>query len=189
MRHKYAVQALVLSRTPVGEASELLALLTDEVGLVRARAQGTRSRGAKLAPALVTFAESSVVLVRGKDGWRVAGAVLSESWFSRFGSSDARGRAARVAALALRLVPGEAPDRALLPIILAYFGELAEGAPENRDAAEILTALMVLSVLGLDRGEPESATELFAPEKLAQVAQSRAAYVARVNRGIAASGL
>lgn len=183
------VQALVLSRTAVGEASELLALLTDEVGLVRARAQGTRGRGAKLASALATFAQSSVVLVRGKDGWRVAGAVLDENWFSRFGSSDTRGRAARVAALALRLVPGEAPDRALLPIVLAYFAELAEGRPENRDAAEIMAALTVLSVLGLDPGEPESAAELFSPEKLAQIAQSRTAYVARVNRGIAASGL
>ncbi len=189
MRHKYAVRALVLSRAPAGEASEFLALLTDEVGLVRARAQGTRRRGAKLAAALATFAQSSVVLVRGKEGWRIAGAILEESWFSRLPDADARSRAARIGALALRLIPGEAPDRALLPIALAYFGALAGGRPEERDAAEILAALYVLASLGFEQGAPAAPDELFASRALAQVAQSRAAYVARVNRGLAASGL
>lgn len=189
MRHKYAVRALVLSRTAVGEASEVLALLTDEVGLVRARAQGTRRGGAKLGAALATFAESAVVLVRGREGWRVAGAVLEESWFSRLPDADARRRAARVVALALRLVPGEAPDRALLPIVLQYLTALAEGAQEPRDAAEILAALYVLAALGFDPGEPHEGDNLFAEEKLAHIAAERASYIARVNRGIAASGL
>ena len=76
MRHKYETRAVVLFRSPVGETSAFVVLLTSELGLVRTLSQGVRKSGAKLAHALTTFAESDVVLVRGKDGWRLSGAVL-----------------------------------------------------------------------------------------------------------------
>src|SRR3989338_714111 len=78
MRHKYETRGIVLSRSPVGEAIPFVTLLTPELGLVRALAQSIRKPNAKLASALTTFAESSVVLVRGRDGWRLSGAVLEE---------------------------------------------------------------------------------------------------------------
>ena len=83
MRHKYDTRGIVLSRLPLGEANAFITLLTPELGLVRVRAQGIRMPGAKLASALATFAESSLVLVRGREGWRLAGAVLEENWFKR----------------------------------------------------------------------------------------------------------
>mgnify|MGYP001567250827 CR=1 FL=1 len=76
MRYKYETRGIVLSRAPSGEANAFITLITPELGLVRARAQGVRKPGAKLAAALATFAESSLVLVRGKEDWRIAGAVL-----------------------------------------------------------------------------------------------------------------
>src|SRR3989338_9216530 len=96
MRHKYETRGIVLSRSSLGEANAFITLLTPELGLVRARAQGLRRSGAKLAAALPTLAESSVVLVRGRDGWRLAGAVLEENWFARIQRAAARARAARV---------------------------------------------------------------------------------------------
>ena len=48
---------MVLSRAPKGEANASIVLLTQDIGLVRARAQGVRRSGAKLAAALATFAE------------------------------------------------------------------------------------------------------------------------------------
>jgi len=74
----------VLARAHTGEATTFLTLLTPDLGLVYARAQSLRKPGAKLASSLATLTESSVVLVRGKDGWRVTGAVLEENWFVRF---------------------------------------------------------------------------------------------------------
>ncbi len=72
MRHKYASPAVVVARSPLGERAVLLTLLTGDLGLIRARAEGLRKPGAKLAHALQTFSESEVTLVRGKDGggWR-----------------------------------------------------------------------------------------------------------------------
>ena len=189
MRHKYETRGIVLARTPLGEANALVTVLTDEVGLVRARAQGVRRQGAKLAAALTTFAESSLVLVRGKEGWRVAGAVLEENWFHRLMDAAARMRAARVSGLLLRLVGGDTPDSRLFGTVRDFF-EALEGLPEeSREDAEALAVLRILAALGLDAGELPGGKEGFTPVMLAGVRKRRAEYIARINRGITASGL
>ncbi|HVX90217.1 MAG TPA: recombination protein O N-terminal domain-containing protein [Candidatus Paceibacterota bacterium] len=188
MRHKYPTQAFVLARSPIAEASTLVTLLTRDVGLVRARAQGVRMPGAKLASALPTFAESDVVLVAGKDGWRLSGAVLGTNWFTAL-SRDARLRTARTAALLLRLVHGESPDPALFDLFLAYVRALSVEPSDAHDALETLAALHLLSLLGLDAGALPSGTELFSRAAITQAGVDRVTYIARINRGIAASGL
>ncbi len=187
MRHKYPTDAIVLSRTPLAEESALLTLLTREVGLVRARAQGVRKPGAKLAGALATFAESDVILVAGKEGWRVSGALLQENWFQKLPRA-ARVRAARISTLLLRLVHGESPDATLFDTFKAFLSALADFPESMHDPAECLAALRLLSALGLDAGEiPEEG--LFTSESLLSVADNRSVFITRVNRGIAASGL
>ena len=62
--------------------------------------------------------------------------------------------------------------------------------PENaHESAEMLAALRALSVLGLDAGEIQGELSAFAPALLASVGVERTNYVARINRGIIASGL
>ena len=189
MRHKYKTRGIVLSRAPVGEVSTFVTLLTPELGLVRALAQGIRKPSAKLAPALATFAESSVVLVRGRDGWRLSGAVLEESWFTRMQSAGEVPRAARVSALLLRLVTGEAHDTALFPIMQGFFRAPSESPRDLCEAVEVLAGLRTLAALGLDSGEIPGDRATFALPLLARVAEDRGQYITRINRGITASGL
>lgn len=179
MRHKYHTTALVLSRAPLGEANVLVTLLTEEVGLVRARAQALRKPGAKLASALATFAESEVVLVRGAEGWRVAGALLKENWFGQMGSA-ARTRAARISGLLLRLLPGEAIDPPAFTVIRDTFTAFATEPESLYDAIECRAVLSLLSLLGLDAGD--------IPD-LIEMSRERSPFIARINRGIALSGL
>lgn len=164
-------------------------LLTPELGLVRALAQSVRKSGAKLAAALATFAESSIVLVHGRDGWRLTGAVLGENWFSNLPTADARRRAARVSGLLLRLVVGEAQDVELFPIMRGFLEALSELPQDLHEAIEMLAALRILAALGLDTGEIPEDTALFSPPLLAAIAGNRATYISRINRGIEASGL
>lgn len=189
MRHKYETRGIVLSRSPLGEANTFVTLLTPDLGLVRARAQGLRRSGAKLAAALATFSESNIVLVRGKESWRVAGAVLAENWFARLGTALPRARAGRICSLLLRLVAGEANDQKLFSIIRGFFDALATLPEASHEAAEILAALRVLAALGLDAGEIPSGELAFAPELLAEILKKRTSYIARINHGIEASGL
>ncbi len=189
MRHKYETRGIVLSRTPLGEANMLLTLLTPELGLVRVRAQGLRRSEAKLAAALVTFAESDLVLVRGKEGWRLAGAVLEENWFKRLEHAEPRRRAGRICGLLLRLVAGEVHDSLLFPILGGLFKALSELPEDTHEAAEVLAALRIIAALGLDGGDSPGRAPLFTPSLLKEASLNRASYIARINHGIAASGL
>lgn len=189
MRHRYDTRGIVLSRVPLGEANALVTLLTPEFGLVRARAQSVRTSGAKLAAALTTLTESRVILVRGKEGWRLAGAVPEEQWFSRLPNAAARERVARVSGLLLRLIAGEAQDSDLFSIMRGYLEGLATLPEQLHEASEVLAVLRVLEVLGLDTGETPGDLSAFTPELLAAIALDRSAYIARINTGIAASGL
>lgn len=189
MRHRYDTRVLVLHRSPLGEANTNLTLLTPELGLVRARAEGLRKSGAKLAPALTTLAESDLVLVRGKDAWRIAGAVLAENWFVRLETASARMRIARVTGLLLRLVAGETPDPALFPLMKEFLLALATRAEHDHDALEILIALYILVVLGLDPSPLPTPETAFTETQIATVQNARKDYIARINRGITASGL
>jgi DNA repair protein RecO len=188
MRYKYETRGIVLSRMPSGEANTFVTIITSELGLVRARAQSVRRSGAKLAAALATFAESSLVLVRGKEDWRIAGAVLEENWFMPMGHS-ARLSASRVSGLLLRLVASEAHDPELFPLIAGFFNALSKIPEDAHEAAEALAVLRMLSALGFDAGEIPGALSEFTPTALAEAGSARADYVARINRGIAASGL
>jgi recombinational DNA repair protein (RecF pathway) len=189
MRHKYETQGIVLARAHTGEATTFVTLLTPDLGLVYARAQSLRKPGAKLASSLATLTESRVVLVRGKEGWRVTGAVLEDNWFNRLPSVQARETLARVSGLLLRLVAGEEQDMALFPILKGFLDALTTLPEDLHEAAEILAVLRILAALGLDAGEiPGNASE-FTPALLTAILESRVAYVARINNGIVASGL
>lgn len=189
VRHKYETRGIILARSPLGEASAFVTLLTNELGLVRARAQGVRRSGAKLAAALTTYAESRLILVRGREGWRVSGAVLETPWFERIRDAAARDAAARMSGLLVRLVAGETHDQRLFLITVRFFGALETLPEDARDVAEILAVLRILAVLGFDAGSIPGGGEVFSSEALAEVAKGRVDYVARINRGIVASGL
>jgi DNA repair protein RecO len=183
MRPKYGTPSIVLARTPLAEASALLYLLTEDFGLLKARAQGLRKSGAKLAPALQTLTESDVMLVRGKDAWRLSGAILAKDW-PRTLSASARARAGRTARLLLRLVHGESTDTELFSIFKGFLEALPTLSEAQADAAEHLVALRLLRELGLDAGEIPSGYE-----SLENGETQKRDLIIRINRGIAASGL
>lgn len=189
MRHKYETQGIVLARTHVGEANTFLTLLTPDLGLVQARAQSLRKSGAKLAAALTTLAESSMVLVRGKEGWRVTGAVLEENWFMRLEHTQVRARAVRVSGLVLRLVAGEAQDSELFPIIKGFLTALTELPEDTHEAIEVLAVLRTLATLGLDNGAISDDVSAYTTPLLTEILKNRPSYIARINTGIVASGL
>lgn len=189
MRHRYETRGIVLSRAPSGESNAFVTLITPELGLVRARAQGVRKSGAKLAAALATFAESSLILVRGKEGWRIAGAVPEENWFRRISGRFPRMRAARISGFILRLAAGEEQDQSLFSVVKGFLEAMSALSEEEHEDAEIVAALRILSSLGFDAGAIPGGASDFTPAVLSHIRDARPSYIVRINRGIEASGL
>lgn len=189
MRQTYPTEAIALGRRSLAEESVLVTLLTREVGLVRARAQGLRKPGAKLASALQTLTESDITLVAGREGWRLSGALLRDNWFRTLGVRE-RMRASRVAALLLRLVPGESADPELYDIFVLFLRALRDSPEETHESVECMAVLRILAALGLDAGDlPGAREEPYGVEALRAIEAKRTVYIARANKGIVASGL
>lgn len=188
MRPKYPSRGIVLARYPHGEASTTLMVLTPEFGLIRVRAQGLRKPGAKLAPALQTLTECEAIFVRGKDGWRLSGAVLVCNW-TQVLSREARARAGRVASLILRLVRGESSDPTIFFVFNDFLSSLRALSEVHQELAEVVVALAILKDLGLDDGELSEQALVFNEEALTELMSGKRDMILRVNRGLTASGL
>ena len=52
-----------------------------------------------------------------------------------------------------------------------------------------MAVLRILAALGFDTVDPQGDISVFAPETLAPIRANRTSYIARINNGIAASGL
>jgi DNA repair protein RecO len=192
MRHKYSTRALVLARTPSGEESITASLLTEDFGLIRARSQGARKGSAKMSAGMQTLSASDVTLLRGKDVWRMAGAVLEKNW-ARELDGAARKRAARVLELADRLIRGEHSDPELFLILSSFLRALPERTEEEQDAAEMLAVLRMLHALGVDAGDTYGEADDYTsgtPESaLERALTDRTVLITRINHGISESGL
>jgi DNA repair protein RecO len=188
MRHKYATRAIVLSRLPAAEESVSVALLTEDFGVVYARSQGARKLGSKMSAGLQTLSQSEVTLLRGKDIWRMAGAML-ETNYARTLDTAARARAARVLELAERLIRGEHADPALFALLASFLAALPGREEEDQDAIEVLAVVRLLQALGNDAGETFGGLDDFSDGAISEAKAARASLISRSNRGIAASGL
>ncbi len=175
----------MLARTPLAEAGLLVTVLTPDLGLIRARAEGARRSGAKLAHALQTLNETELMLVRGKEGWRLTGAVLSENRFTTL-TREARTCVARVANLLMRLVHGETGDPALHTLFVEFIAALPVCTTQEVAHAESLAVVRLLHALGFDAGEAPPTG--YGSSALLYADTMRTELISRINRGIAASG-
>jgi hypothetical protein len=147
-----------------------------------------RKAGAKLSCAVQTLVESDVILVRGKEGWRLSGALISYNWFGGL-TKDNRTRAGRVAHFLLRMVHGETNDTELFSILKSFLEVLTRVRETEADSAEHVVVLRLLHELGLDAGSPLGSYEDYSDSVLSEVMQDKRSFITRINRGISASGL
>ena len=188
MRHKYRTEAFVLARHSNREADATIILATVDFGVIRARATGLRKPGSKMSIGLQTFMQTEVTLIRGKEGWRLTGALPIRNWAEEL-PFKSRLRAGRVCELMQRLSHGEEPEPRLYDATLALTAVLPTLDDEAQASAECLAALRVLHILGHDAGTLPGGFTDYDTQTLEQVTNDRKAYVTRVNTGIYASGL
>lgn len=196
MHHRYNTEAIVIATFPKREADRTVVLLTPELGRVYAAARGVRKQGAKLAPALQTYACIAVSLVRGRSEWRIIGAEEKfNAYYAARDMAKSQQCIARILSLARRLVAGESNETQLYHHVRAalMFLSRTDLTSEERQDAECLTVLRMLAALGYvgkhPRLEPFLTDSEFSRETVAEITPVRRQAIHTINTSLSASEL
>ncbi len=190
MYAKYTTEAVVLAQSCVAEHDTFAVLYTKDFGLVYARAAGARKEHSKMRGALHLGALTTVSLVKGKAGWRLAGAQNNSLTLS----AEDTHVFARAARLVRRLVVGEEANeylytnlRSFVETLLTTQGE--RGALELIAVARILYGLGYVSAEALREAPAVLATDTITQEGVSYASEKRRVLLEAVNNAIAASQL
>lgn len=185
---------IVLGGFSVGESDRYLSLFTRDLGFVSTLARGVREERSKLRYALQDLCVSMFSLVRGRDIWRITGAIGEENIYQVLrGKREQLDVAIRLSHLLRRLLHGEERNESLYNIFSETLRALQIVPSSGVSALEILSALRILHALGYvsPRGDIEQYLlgSGYPPESLVGVDRHRKTLLATINRGIHASQL
>lgn len=191
MYQKYHTDALVLASREAGETDRAVALYTRDFGLVWARAAAVRTDRSKMRYALTHYSRCQVSLVRGKRGWRVAGARADLTAMEKPAAGVQA--FARVCALVLRLVAGEEENAYLFASLADAQEALMQAGEEIAPTIELVCVARILYALGYLSAEAlETAIfthTAYAPEALLGSDTERDAVLASINRALSETQL
>jgi len=149
MHHIYTTKAIIIKSVSIGEANKYYFLLTQDLGFIRASAQGVRLDKSKLKGHLQDFCLISVSLVKGKDIWRITGAETLErgDFLKNINKLIA---IKNIFSLLTRLLHGEEKNEPLFRSIESSYNYLIKNelSLENIKNLETITVLRILYYLG-----------------------------------------
>lgn len=183
--HVYNTRAFVLGSRPVREADRLFFLLTPDLGLVMAIAQGVRRPLSRLKGILLDLALADVSLVRGKNSWRITTAALSTDVAGALRAHKPALQAlARATALLERLIRGEEQHPELFEAFVEDIKTLLRSSLDMGEASawEVWTVARILYHLGYLSSQD-------VPSNMAEVTEKRTRFVNAINTGLRESGL
>lgn len=152
MSHRlYTTEGLILAAHDYGEANGFYQVLTPDLGLIGASAQGVRHLKSKLRPQLGSLGHAKLTLVRGRQVWRLVGAESSGLLAPVLNEVSKQRAWARVALLVRRLIRGEAADARLYDDLLAGLVVLSKLESARVADFEAIMVLRLLNSLGYVR--------------------------------------
>ena len=166
MHHIYTTKAIIIKSVPIGEANKYYFLLTEDLGFIKASAQGVRLDKSKLKGHLQDFCLVSVSLVKGKNIWRITNVeTIEQGNFIKDINGSASFTTSRLIAvknifsLLLRLLHGEEKNEALFHCVESFYNFLKtlEARPQeytNIKNLETITVLRILYHLGYFSEKP-----------------------------------
>lgn len=191
----YTTRAIILSDRPIREADRLYNILTRDLGLIRARALGSRKEGSKLKASLEPISISVVSLVKGQTYWRLTSAFLEKNLISvqRQKKSIALS-ISRAVSLLERLVQGEEKNSDLFDALeeVFLFAESEKVKPSDAVSIEILLVVKILFYLGyLGEGDlPQNILkENVSEQVLEKVANNKKDIIEVINSSIRSANL
>ncbi len=180
----------VIDSRPYGEAGKIFSILTSDLGLVRAAAQGIRLEKSKLRYHIELYTLGQFSFVKGKDIWRLTSA-------NRIEVPDEKKLDELLAKLALvlkRLLQGEASHPELYGLIEEVVQNFDFSLLNDQDWSmlETLTVIRILHALGYinERDIPKSAyVDKNSLELVRSLVQYRKSLNQEINRALRESQL
>jgi recombinational DNA repair protein (RecF pathway) len=141
----YITEALVCGSWHSNTADKSILLFAREAGMVYVQAKSIREERSKQRFALQDASLARVTLIRGKTGWKVAGAESLRSFYAEAKSREARAFLRDTILLLRRVMQGETPHPDIFDDVMSVF--------EKREvvsykAVEALLFARTLNVLG-----------------------------------------
>jgi len=192
--HIYQTEAFVLKARNFGESNKLLYILTKDLGLIVAMAQGVRELKSKLSFSVQDFSRSYVDLVRGKEIWRITNAENIKTYKKTLAIDEKRLVKARIYSLLTRLLHGEEKNERLFGTVSEFteFLDFYDCDKEELSLVEIAVNLKILHLLGYgstDKSIRNLANCELSPDFLTEVSKKRREILFEINRGIKESQL
>lgn len=195
MHHIYHTEGFILKSVPTGEANRLFYILTKDLGLIKATAQGVRLLKSKLRYKLQNQTLVKISVVRGKEIWRIVGVEHEES----FKNAHNKGREktsffAKISSLVLRLSPGEEKNEQLFNTVWEIFSYLENNGEILLDeCVEHIVALRILKHLGYLKNMQEFSflgnDNIIEESRLCLARESRKLIIAEINNALQESHL
>lgn len=190
MYQKYHTEALVLGSFESGETDKTILLYTKDFGLVRARASAVRAEHSKMRYAVQDYSYATVSLVKGKRGWRLAGAAAITN---AVGDVRGIGAFARVSELVLRLVHGEEVSDYIFAALQEAHRALMQERCDAFGTIEIVCVARILFALGYISNEALSSAlfthTAYTGESLLEAESMKDKLLLSINRAIAETQL
>ena len=146
MHHIYHTEGFILSGQSVGEANKYFWIFTRDFGMVGAMAQGVRLLQSKLRYSLQDYSYSKISLVRGKQVWRIVGAIKEKNLYDALKGQGKFEILAKVFSLLNRLVRGEEKNEELFNHLF-FACEFLETEELDRDSSRNCEYILVMRIL------------------------------------------
>ena len=191
--HIYTTDGIILKRATFGEANILLYILTSELGLIIASARSARLSVSKLRGALQEYSFVSVSCVKGKNGWKITNVAEKGSFYFDYPEYSHK-VISQVAAVLLKMIPGEAPHKEVFRTVRSGFEFLKSVKEEDIGNFETLLVLRILAELGYVVNDSD--TQIFFTDKeswntdlLGRIGENKRRVVELINKALKESQL
>jgi DNA repair protein RecO len=191
MHHIYHTEGIILGSKNFKEASKYFYILTCDLGLVYAEAQGIRKISSKLRFVLQEFNYVKLDFVQRKNIWRITNAVKTNELEDLNKDFTKLKIVANIARLLLRLLPGIESNPKLFGEVLNGFYLLEKtNTNEELKNIEIVLVLRILNNLGYIGENFENLTRSpLENELLTSLAKNKLSIIREINKALRETGL
>ncbi|MBP9802892.1 MAG: DNA repair protein RecO [Candidatus Pacebacteria bacterium] len=186
MHHIYHTEGIILGSKNFKEASKYFYILTRDLGLVYAEAQGIRKISSKLRFVLQDFNYLKLDFVQRKNIWRITNAIKTNELENLNKDFYKLKIVANISKLLLRLLPGIEPNPTLFEeVVNGFFLLEKNNSKEELKNIEIVLVLRILSNLGYIGENFEDLTRSpFENELLGILSQNKVKIIKEINKAL-----